>query len=373
MTAVTKKRGRTVSGLLAGGGAVFALLLTLLVPGIAPWSPDVPPAVAAADCAVTYFALDPANPAAPNPAKEVPAAFGPAVTARGETDVKVELNERRECGTDGKFDPALTASHYSAWSEAGLTKYPVAYTEIDAFTADIAANATKYNEVLTELKGLENASAYSEEGVPAGIWSLYMDPNGSGGVNVKQGRTSADGTNAVFTNPSGAVIKYRLDCGFQVNRDIEFPGVPQCTPENCPPPYVPPTPPVVIPECPPGTVGTPPDCYNEKFRTPTTQEPGWVPDGPGNGVTDGQESQNQQDSGETRGNAGNDQVADTPATNNGGTTPDTKPSDNGGPVGGGATPGGDSHEDDVQDEEHVNDNPGGTTGGTCVPTAFVTC
>ncbi len=366
MTIATKKRGRTVSGLLAGGGAIFGLLLTLLMPGIAPWSPSVTPATAAVNCAVTYFALDPANPAAPNPAKEVPAAFGPAVTARGETDVKAELNERRECGADGKFDPALTASHYSAWSEASLTKYPVAYTEIDAFTADIAANATKYNEVLTELKGLENASAYSEEGVPAGIWSLYMDPNGAGGVNVKQGRTSADGTNAVFSNPSGAVIKYRLDCGFQVNRTVEFPGVPSCTPENCPPP-----PPPVTPECPPGTTGTPPDCNNLKWITPTTEEPGWVPDGTGNGVTDGQQSQDQQDSGETRGNAGDDQVSsDTPDT----TTPDnSNSSSDGGPGADGSNPGGDNHQDDVQDEDLVNNNPGGTTGGTCVPTAFVTC
>jgi hypothetical protein len=355
MTTTTKKRGRTVSGLLAGGGALFGLLLTLLIPGIAPWSPSVPPAVAVADCAVTYFALDPANLALPNPAKEVPAAFGPAVTARGETDVKAELNERRECGADGKFDPALTASHYSAWSEAGLTKYKVAYTEIDAFTADIAANATKYNEVLTELKGLENASAYSEEGVPAGIWSLYMDPNGSGGVNVKQGRTSADGTNAVFTNPSGAVIKYRLDCGFQVNRSgsgsSDFPGMPQCTPETCPPPT-----------CPPNT--TPwPECNELKWIKPTTQEPGWVPDGTGNGITDERGSQNQQDNGETRGNAGNDQVADNSSTNNGGKTVDTKPSGQGGPVDGGGTAGGDDQGAAVN-QPNSNQNDGGTSGDT---------
>lgn len=234
----TSMRRRAGSFLFGGGSLLLAAALVLINPGILPGVEATPPP--AQSCNVTYFALDPANPLAPNPAKEVPAAFGPEVTARGEDPVKAELNERRECGADGKFDPALTASHYSAWSEAGLTHHKVAFTEIDAFYAKIAADGALYNEVLTELKGLENASAYSEEGVGAGIWSLYMDPNGSGQVNVKQGRTSADGTNAVFTHPSGTVIKYRLDCGFQVNREGEFPGVPQCTPETCPPPTCPP-------------------------------------------------------------------------------------------------------------------------------------
>lgn len=221
---------KVVATATTGGSLAGVLLLVLLFPGVINTVFEPQPQV---ECEVSYLALDPANPLVPNPAKEVPAAFGPEVIARGEVDVKAELNERRECGADGKFDPALTASHYSAWSEAGLTKYPVAYTEIDAFTADIAANATKYDEILKELVGLENASVYSEVGVPAGIWSLYMDPNGAGGVTVKQGRTSADGTNAVFTHPSGAVIKYRLDCGFQVNRDGEFPGVPRIDIEVC--------------------------------------------------------------------------------------------------------------------------------------------
>lgn len=348
---------RAGSFLFGGGGLLLAAALVLINPGIIPGVEAAPPP--AQTCNVTYFALDPANPLAPNPAKEVPAAFGPEVTARGEDPVKAELNERRECGADGMFDPALTASHYSAWSEAGLTHHKVAFTEIDAFYAKIAADGALYNEVLTELKGLENASAYSEEGVPQGIWSLYMDPNGSGQVNVKQGRTGSDGTNAVFTHPSGTVIKYRLDCGFQVNREGEFPGVPQCTPETCPPPLPP-----VIPECPPGTTGTPPDCNNLKFITPTTQEPGWVPDGPGNGVTDGQQSQNQQNNGETRGDASNDQVGNNAGTHNGGTTPDnSNSSSNGGPGAGGATPGGDDPNKAVE-QPNSNQNDGGTTGDT---------
>lgn len=357
----TKMRRRAGSFLFGGGSLLLAAALVLINPGLIPGvEATTPPAQS---CNVTYFALDPANPLLPNPAKEVPAAFGPEVTVRGEDPVKAELNERRECGADGMFDPALTASHYSAWSEAGLTEFKVAFTEIDAFYAKIAADKALYNQVLTELKNLENASAYSEEGVSAGIWSLYMDPNGAGGVNVKQGRTGSEGTNAVFTSPSGAVIKYRLDCGFQVNRDGEFPGVPQCTPENCPPP-----PP---PTCPPGTTGTPPDCYTLKFQTPTTTEPGWDQRGTDNGVTDGQQSADQITSGETRGNAVNDQVDS--GTTNGSTTKDTKPSESGGPVAEDATVGGDNHEDDVQDEELVNDDSGGTTGGTCVPTAFVSC
>lgn len=343
---------RAGSFLFGGGSLLLAAALVLINPGILPGVEATPPP--AQSCNVTYFALDPANPLAPNPVKEVPAAFGPEVTVRGEEPVKAELNERRECGADGMFDPSLTASHYSVWSEAGLTKYTVAYAEIDAFYAKIAADSALYNEVLTELKGLENASAYSEEGVGAGIWSLYMDPNGSGGVNVRQGRTSSDdGTNAVFSHPSGAVIKYRLDCGFQPNREGEFPGVPYCTPETCPPPV-----------CPENYTGIWPDCLELKWLKPTTVEDGWDQRGTDNGVTDGQESARQIESGETRGNAGNDQVGNNEQTHNGGTTPDnSNSSSNGGPGAGGATPGGDDHTQAVE-QPNSNQNDGGISGDT---------
>lgn len=371
-------KGRRMGAFLAAGGALLlASALVLVNPGVIPGVEAATPP--SESCEVTYFALNPSDPSQPDPAKEVPAAFGTAVTARGEQPVKAELNERRECGADGKFDPALTASHYAAWSEAGLTARKVDYTGIDAFYAEIAGNKELYNQVLTELKQLENQSAYTEEAVPAGVFSLFMVPNGTGGVNVGQGLTSADGTNAVFTH-SGAVVKYRLDCGFQVNRSGaeggkgDFPGVPQCTPEQCPPPVCPPGMegdwPNCHPPCPPNT--TPwPECNNLKWVTPTTQEPGWVPDGTGNGVTDGQQSADQIASGETRGNAVNDQVPNNANTNTGGTTPDTAPSNGGGPIADGATSGGDDQSSGEVDHDNTNQDPGGTSGDTCVPDGVV--
>lgn len=356
---------RSAAYLLIAAAAAATVVVATLIPGLTPWSPAASAAdqVAAQSCGVTYFALNPDDLSQPNPAKEVPAAFGSAVTARGEQAVKAELNERRECGSDGKFDPALTASHYAAWSEAGLTSTKVDYTGIDAFYAQIAADPGLYKKTVDELKKLEGESAYTEEGVPAGIWSLYMVPNGTGAVNVGQGRTSADGTNAVFTH-GGAVVKYRLDCGFQVNRSGEFPGVPPCSAEQCPPPPPPPsTPPVTppgTPECPPGSTGPYPHC-DAKNGEATPDNDGWVPDGTGNGVTDGNQSSDQQGSGETRGNAGDDQVSSgTPGV----TTPDTVPSDQGGPVGGGATPGGDSSVGVPQDTGNTSTDVGGTNGAT---------
>lgn len=369
-------KGRRMGAFLTAGGALLlAAALVLVNPGVIPGVEAATPP--SESCDVTYFALNPNDPSQPDPAKEVPAAFGIAVTVRGEQPVKAELNERRECGADGKFDPALTASHYAAWSEAGLTTRKVDYTGIDAFTAEIAGNKDLYNQVLTELKQLENESAYSEEAVPAGVWSLYMVPNGAGGVNVGQGLTSADGTNAVFTH-GGAVIKYRLDCGFQVNRSGGqgggFPGVPECTPAQCPPPVCPPgmegTWPDCHPPCPPNT--TPwPECNELKWVKPTTQEPGWDPRGTDNGITDGQESARQIESGDTRGNTVNDQVSDNANTNTGGTTPDTIPSDQGGPVAGGGTAGGDDQSGGGVDEDTTNQDEGGTNGDTCVPDGVV--
>lgn len=356
-------RSRLMGAFPFGGGTLLlAAVLVMVNPGniipegIIPGVGSPPPSEW---CEVTYFALNPDDNNQPNPDKEVPAAFGPAVTVRGEAEVKAELDKRRDCGEDGEFDPALTASHYSAWSDAGLTKYSVPYAEIDAFYAKISVDPALYNEVLTELKDLENASAYSEEAVPKGIWSLFMDPNGSGGVSVKQGVTSADGTNAVFTHPSGATIKYRLDCGFQVNRDSEFPGVPHCTPETCPPP-APPTPPA--PPAPPHEPEEPVK-HEEKWVKETTYESGWDQRGTDNHVTDGNQSRNQIQSGDSRGNAVNDQVPNSSKTISGGTTPDLVPSNQGGAVSEGASEGGGNQSEGVV-QEHSNQDDGGTNGDT---------
>lgn len=202
-------------------------------------------------CTIQYYALDPANANNPNPAKEVTGAFGPAVAARDEAGVKKELDERRECGADGKFDPALTAAHYAEWSHNGLTSIKVdeSPTGLNAFTAQMASDVDLRGKVLAELKKLEGESTFSTAPVSAGIWSLYMMPNGNGGVDLKVGRTSANGTNAVFTH-GDKVIRYRLDCGFQPNRETPFTNVPECTGQECAPP----------PVCPPGTTGTWPEC-----------------------------------------------------------------------------------------------------------------
>lgn len=360
----TTNRLRRAGSFLLGGGALVALLLTTLVPGLAPWSPEPPIANASDICKVSFYALDPSDATKPNPNKEVTGAFGPAVTPREEAGIKAELNERRECGSDGTFDPSLTAAHYSEWSFHGLTSMSVTPEEIDAFAARLATDPTLHGQVLSELKRLESESAFSTEAVPAGTWSLYMMPDGSGGVTVKVGTTSIDGVNAVFTHPNGVVIRYRLDCGFQPNRSGGFPGIPTCTPGEC----TPPPPPA---ECPPGTTGTPPDCYNLKWQQETVVNEGWTVRGTDNQLTDGRESERQHETGQVRGNAGSDQVG--AGTQSGDVTSDTAPSDKGGPVVGGGTSGGDNRKDDVTNKELVADDPGGTEGATCTPTPLVTC
>jgi hypothetical protein len=375
MTTATTRRHRSAGFLLLSAALLGALALVGFT------VPQSPLAIAgnakanASVCKVTYYALDPANPALPNPAKPVPAAFGTPVTARGEQAVKAELNERRECGADGTFDPALTASHYARWSETGLTSIKVGYNEIDAFYAKIAADPNLYNQVVTELKKLEDESTYSEESVPAGIWSLFMVPDGHGSVHVGQGRTSANGTNAVFTHPGGIVVKYRLDCGFQPNQEKQYANVPMCTPQQCPPPTCPPgttgvwpncmVPPHVVPPCPPTQVMTNGACHDRKWLQPSPTEGGWNKRGTDNGVTNGQQSSDQLKSGATRGNAGNDQV------NTGTVTKDTLPSSSGGPVANGGTPGGDDQTKGGVDPGNTNQDPGGTNGDTCVPDGVV--
>jgi hypothetical protein len=191
-----------------------------------------------ASCSVMYYALDPANTATSNPAKEVPYAVGTPVTARDEKGIKAELKERRECGADGKFDPELTATHYADWSDAGLTKQKLAYADIDAFVAKISTDHKLYASVVTELETLENDSKFSTESVPAGIWSVYVVPDGKGGLTTHVGKSAHVGTAAVFTH-GDKVIKYRLECGFQILHQKPPKGLPQCTVPECKPPTPP--------------------------------------------------------------------------------------------------------------------------------------
>lgn len=228
--------GRRRAAMLAAALGI-TLLLTLLFPGLTPWSPPAladttPPGV----CGTHYYALD-------SP-KESPFAFGPAVTATDETAIKADLRERRLCGTDPFGDPTLTASHYAEWSSYNLTSHKVEFAGIDAFAASLVADFPLWESVVTEMEALEVASAFSVTDVPAGTASLYMVPDGAGGVTTHQGLTIGNGTAATFTHPSGAVVKFRQECGFQNVRE-SFPGVPMVppgTPETPPPP--PTTPPL---------------------------------------------------------------------------------------------------------------------------------
>jgi hypothetical protein len=217
--------------------------------------------VGAGTCDISYYALDPNDPTKSNPDKEVPYAVGTPVTQRDEAGIKAELEERRECGSNDTFDPELTSTHYADWSASGLTKIEVAYSEIDAFTAKIAADPELYAQVVTELETLENASAFSVEDVPAGLWSVYVVPNGNGGLTTHVGRTSNPGQVAAFAHPSGAVIKYRLNCGFQILHETPPPGLPECVGNDC------------EPECPPDKpYGPYPLCKDSPDNDPEAQD-----------------------------------------------------------------------------------------------------
>ena len=268
---------RRAGALLLGSVLGFAVVITTLVPGLTPWSPSAADAMAKLDqvsqsCAVSYGALDPTNQNVLNPDKEVPAAIGPRVTPRDEAGIKADLQERRTCGTDGKFDPELTATHYSDWSAKGLTSRKVDYASIDAFRAEMVADPALYAATQLELTNLENASAFSIKDVSAGIWSVYMKATGDGNLTTHLGRTVHDGTAATFTHPGGAVVQYRLECGYQVVHSSPPAGYTVCDYDEC---NTPPAPPVTPPTTPPTPVcppemphGTPPNCKDTPASDP---------------------------------------------------------------------------------------------------------
>lgn len=248
-----KSRRRSSAALLTT--AAFALLgvITMMIPGFAPWSPS--PAAAevqvASSCKVQYLALDPADQTKINPNKEVPGAFGPeAESLSDEAKIKADLAERRNCGKDGLFDPALTAAHYVTWSDLGLTTEKVSLAEIDAFQAKIAADPTLYRAVTDELTKLENESGFSiTNGISAGSMSLYMTSDGKGTALVRSDIALLNGTSAVFTH-GDKVVRYRMDCGYQPwwpTAPKELP--PPCTGSECVPPPPPVNPPPVEPPC----------------------------------------------------------------------------------------------------------------------------
>ena len=255
--------------LWVGGGITIVLLLTLLFPGLTPWSPadatstgsgGTPPGV----CVVHHYALD--------SGKESTNAFGPPVIARDEATIKAELRERRLCGNDLMGDPTLTAAHYAAWSATGLTAQKVDFSGIDAFAAKLAADQPMWTAIVDEMTALENASTFSLEAIPAGSPSLYMVPDGAGGVTTHQGFTVGNGVAVVFKH-GNYVIKDRLECGFQDVRET-FPGVSQVPPGSpeLPKPTPTPTPTPTPKVCPPNMpYGTWPVCKDKPSVDPAAQ------------------------------------------------------------------------------------------------------
>lgn len=323
---------------------------------------DLPIVTDETQCSIFYYALNPDDLTQPNPNKETPGAVGTPVEQRDEAGIKAELRERRACDTDGRFDPTLTASHYADWSAAGLTSRPVAYSDIDAFAAEMVADPALYSSTLTELESLENGSTFSLGTVSQGIWSIYMVPDGNGGVITKQGQTQNNGTTATFTHPSGAVIEYRLECGFQIVNPEPFPGPEDCTTYCAPPPVVPPTTPPETPVCVTDCGGNPPPSDAKDPADDVTPPPGVAPR-PAGPRTTGQESEQQHQSGDVSGNVTEKPVAtDKPNV----TTPDTGNGAGTGVAVGGATPGGDDHKNDVVDPGVTKQDPGGTDGATSI-------
>jgi hypothetical protein len=191
------------------------------------------------DCSVAHFALNPNNPTVSNPDKESTNAMGPRVFPDGyvvkKADIKkalTEYDERRECGDDDMYDTMVTASVYADWSAQGLTKRKVAYADIKAFVAELNADSKLYASVVGELKAIEAASVVSIEEVPANTWSIYVLADGKGGLTAHIGRSLNVGTALVFTH-GDAVVKLRLECGFQILHTTPPPGLPQCEEADC--------------------------------------------------------------------------------------------------------------------------------------------
>ena len=157
-----------------------------------------------------------------------------------------------------------------------------------------------------------------------------------------------------------------IDCG---NLHWVPKAVWYCKDSSCDKPK-PPPPPVMCPWNPSLPLGSndcfpPPPPSDAKDWSKTPVEDGWVPlqAGP---LTDGKESQRQQESGDTSGNVIDNPVPE--GTESGDTTPDLPPGTVTAPE---ANEGGDDQSQGEVDEENTNQDPGGTNGDTCVPDPIV--
>jgi len=233
----------------------------------------------AGDCKVKYYAL--------SNNKEVPYAIGTRVKADNRKEMEKELKERRTCGKNDARDTETTVTHYAGWSNARiphgktvqLTAIRVDFGNIDAFRARLNADTELYDSVVKELEALEGESKFKIEKVKAGTWSLYAKPHSNGTLTTHIGTTGSDGTAATYTHPSGAVVQYRLECGFQILRYSPPKGIDKCTYDNCNPTKPP------KPTCPPGHYGTPPNCHVSKKPSDSVTAPQGTNDNGGSGGT----------------------------------------------------------------------------------------
>lgn len=253
---------KTIQRLLSSSAAVVVMVVLALIFG-GNLSTVVQASIASSsDCKVHYYNLDGKG--------ETNGSFGPSVTARDKAGIMAELHERRECGNDKQYDPALTAAHYVDWatatlpdgSPANLTSMKVSWENATSFAQLLASNKDVYTAAIKELNELENNASFSIESVSQGQPSAYMATDGHGGVLILQGHTAHDGTNVVFTTKSGVAIRYRLECGFQPNWATLRPNLPECAVGQCTPP---PPPPVTPPPsgCVDNCTPPPPPCNPE--------------------------------------------------------------------------------------------------------------
>jgi hypothetical protein len=222
-----------------------------------------------------------------------------------------------------------------------------AVPQINQAQAQFAVSQAEWYEAATEFKQFMEESTFVIEDVPAGTPTLYMVVLPNGEIEVKHGSTVNDGHVAVFTHPDGRVLKLRIECGAQPTFDVP-PDLPPCEEGECPEPVCP-----TNPALPPDS----PDCLQSKDPKVDKDEDGWT-QLPSGDLTTGNESEEQQESGDVSGNVTDNTVdAD---TNTGDTTTDLE-----GDVGAvDADEGGDDVEDDTVDDTVTNQDDGGTDGDT---------
>lgn len=263
--------------------------------------------------------------------------FGPAMVSTDKESFITELVGRM-CQ-----DKALAAAEYVS---AGFEPVSDANNVLARFSV---SQAEWFEGVATVKQFMEESSFSYGEPVPHGTPSLYMVDDANGNITIKQGSTVGDGTLAVFTHPDGRVLKLRIECGAQPVFDTP-PPLPPCEEGQCPPPVCP-----YNPALPPDS----PDCLQSKDPNDDVESPdGWT-QLPSGSLTTGNESEEQQESGDVSGN-----VTDNTVPNDTSTGDTTTELPSGTTTAPGGTSGGDTTTDDTVDETVTNQDDGGTNGDT---------